>query len=37
VRTAVEAERLHLHALWKDIAEGLLEFYDPARDAFVPV
>lgn len=37
VRAAVEAERLQLHALWKDIAEGLLEYYDAGHDAFVPV
>lgn len=37
VRTAVEHGRLEIHALWKDIAAGLLEYYDPARDAFVPV
>jgi carbonic anhydrase len=37
VRAAVEDGRLQIHALWKNIAAGLLEYYDPARDAFVPV
>lgn len=37
VRAAVEDGRLEVHALWKDIAAGLLEYYDPVIDGFVPV
>lgn len=37
VREAVEAERLTLHGIWKDIATGALQQYDPAAGAFVEV
>jgi len=37
VRDAVEAGRLTLHGLWNDIGEGGLEYFDEARDAFLPV
>jgi carbonic anhydrase len=30
VRDAVEADRLQLHGVWKDIRDGSLEVYDPA-------
>ena len=37
VRDAVEADRISLHGLWKNIGEGRLETYDPATHAFVAV
>ena len=37
VREAVEAGRLELHGVWKDIRDGGLEAYDPATDAFAPL
>jgi len=37
VQEAVAQERLTLHGLWNDIAEGALEQYDPATDAFTLV
>ncbi|HFQ15791.1 MAG TPA: carbonic anhydrase [Rhodobacteraceae bacterium] len=37
VAQAVEDERLTLHGLWNDIGEGGLEWYDPARGAFLKV
>ena len=35
VRTAVEAERLTLHGIWKDIATGSLHEFDPQAGGFV--
>ncbi|HDR29992.1 carbonic anhydrase [Rhodovulum sp.] len=37
VRAAVEAEELALHGLWKDIAEGVVECYDPETGRFVAI
>jgi carbonic anhydrase len=37
VREAVEAGRLQLHGVWKDIRDGRLEAYDPATAAFAPL
>jgi carbonic anhydrase len=37
VREAVEAGRLELHGVWKDIRDGGLEAYDPANGAFAPL
>ena len=37
VRDAVEAGRLELHGVWKDIRDGGLEFYDPASGTFAPL
>lgn len=34
VRSAVEEDRLSLHGLWTDIAEGRLFGYDPATESF---
>lgn len=37
VREGVEAGRLELHGVWKDIRDGGLEAYDPATGAFAPL
>lgn len=37
VQEAVAQERLTLHGLWNDIAEGALEQYDPVTDGFTVV
>jgi carbonic anhydrase len=37
VRAGVEAGRLQLHGVWKDIRGGDLEVYDAAAAAFVPL
>jgi carbonic anhydrase len=37
VREAVEAGRLELHGVWKDIRDGGLEAYDPAEGSFAPL
>jgi carbonic anhydrase len=37
VRAAVEAGKLQLHGVWKDISDGDLEFYDAAAAEFVNV
>ena len=37
VAEAVEAGRLQLHGLWKDIRDGSLEAYDAKTDAFAPL
>ncbi len=37
LREEVEAGNLTLHGLWNDTGEGVLEQWDPARGAFVPV
>ncbi|MEX5730038.1 carbonic anhydrase [Rhodovulum iodosum] len=37
VRAAVEAEDLTLHAIWNDLGEGTLEYYDQHTDRFVLV
>jgi carbonic anhydrase len=34
---AVSAGRLHLHGLWKDIGDGVLECYDAASGRFAPL
>lgn len=34
IAEAVEAGRLQLHGLWKDISDGDLEFFDPEAAAF---
>lgn len=36
VKVAVEADRLHLHGAWFDIANGTLHHYDPASAGFLP-
>jgi carbonic anhydrase len=37
VSGAVDAGRLELHGVWKDIRDGSLEVYDPAADRFSPL
>ncbi|TCO73346.1 carbonic anhydrase [Rhodovulum euryhalinum] len=37
VRSAVEAEDLALHALWNDIGEGNVEYFDPEKGQFLAV
>ena len=37
VRDAVEAGRLELHGVWKDIRDGGLEVYDPGTGLFAPL
>jgi carbonic anhydrase len=37
VRERVEKGELSLHGVWNDIAEGGLEYYDPAAKAFIAV
>lgn len=37
VRDAVEADEMTLHGLWNDIADGSLEFFDPAAKRFQPI
>ena len=37
VRAGVEAGRLQLHGVWKDIRDGSLEVYDAAAGAFRPL
>ncbi len=37
VASEVAAGRLRLHGIWKNIADGELESYDPAVDGFRPV
>lgn len=37
VSSAVEAGRLQLHGIWKDISDGEMEIYDAATGAFHPL
>ncbi|MGB8624063.1 MAG: carbonic anhydrase [Paracoccaceae bacterium] len=37
VAQAVESGEMMVHGLWTDIAEGTLEFFDPAEGRFLPV
>lgn len=37
VAEAMEAGRLELHGIWKDIGDGDLEYFDSARNAFLRV
>jgi len=37
VKEAVADDRLSLHGLWNDIGSGVVESYDPEKDAFVPL